>query len=334
MNSKSGKSWLLGSVKGPAGRVRFYRPELDVLGLFAFLLVFLHHALFGNDPGGNLHGLPRPIGSAIETFIGAGNYGISLFLALSAFLIFELQLRERESAGCVRVEQFYIRRILRIWPLYFLGLALGLVFAFLPGGNASVVLKIGWFAIFIGAWESALHGFINNPALPLWSISVEEQFYLFARWVVKYFGRNSLYGFSAALIILGSAWLYHLGLMSAPYNRIWTDSFVQFGYFGGGILLCLLLGGRVPGIAMRRRQIISSTSVSCLMIVSYLQSYYLFHACDHPSSWLLLALYTLASFGSVLLLIAFLGLDEKLLPGWARYLGRISFGPTFRTSRM
>jgi peptidoglycan/LPS O-acetylase OafA/YrhL len=62
------------------------------------------------------------------------------------------------------------------------------------------------------------------------------------------------------------------------------------------------------------------------MVASYLQGYYLFYSSNHPGSWLLLALYALASLGSILLLVALLGIDEKLLPGWAIYLGRISFG--------
>jgi peptidoglycan/LPS O-acetylase OafA/YrhL len=135
-----------------------------------------------------------------------------------------------------------------------------------------------------------------------------------------------LYGFSALLILFAGAWLYHLGSVSAPYNRIWADSFVQFGCFGGGIMLCLLLGGRTPRIGMWRRLMLFAASLFCLMVASYLQSYYLFYASHHPSSWLLLALYALASSGSILLLVAILGIDDKLLPRWAIYLGRISFG--------
>jgi peptidoglycan/LPS O-acetylase OafA/YrhL len=294
-----------------------------VLRFFAFLLVFIHHA---TDPNEITRGLPRSIASVIKTIAGAGNYGLSIFFTLSSFLIFELLLRERESAGVVRVKQFYIRRILRIWPLYYLALSLGLVFVFLNGDGVSVIVKIGWYAIFMGAWESALHGFIPNPVFPLWSISVEEQFYLFAPWIAKYFSRKSLYGVSVALILLASAWQYHLGLMSAPYNRIWADSLVQFGCFGGGLLLCLLFSGRTPRIPTWARLALSVTSVSCFMAASYLQSYYVFYLPNHPSSLLLVVLYGLASLGSILLLVALLGVDAKLLPEWAIYLGRISFG--------
>jgi len=48
-----------------------------------------------------------------------GNYGVPLFFFLSAFLITELLLKEEEHFGKINIKAFYIRRMLRIWPLYF-----------------------------------------------------------------------------------------------------------------------------------------------------------------------------------------------------------------------
>jgi peptidoglycan/LPS O-acetylase OafA/YrhL len=47
---------------------------------------------------------------------------------------------------------------------------------------------------------------------------------------------------------------------------------------------------------------------------------------ENPGSWALIAGYALGTLGSILMLLAFLGIDSKLLPGWVIYLGRISFG--------
>ena len=97
---------------------RFYLPELDTLRFFAFLAVFICHA-------GHAVGKDLPI-------VVSGSFGVDLFFALSAFLISELLLREKETCGTINVRAFWVRRILRIWPLYFCMLASA---AFLGGLN-------------------------------------------------------------------------------------------------------------------------------------------------------------------------------------------------------
>ncbi len=62
--------------------------------------------------------------------IGAtGAFGVSLFFVLSSYLITELLLREKDLMGTLDIRSFYIRRILRIWPLYFAFLALAVALA-------------------------------------------------------------------------------------------------------------------------------------------------------------------------------------------------------------
>ncbi len=255
----------------------------------------------------------------------ACKFGLSLFFTLSAFLICELLIREREASGTIGVKQFYIRRILRIWPVYYLGLALGVAIAFLPGGDSAVVARLSWFAIFMGAWNSAFHGTLSSPASPLWSISVEEQFYLFAPWAVKCLSRKSLYGFCAVLIVLANLCLYHLGKASASNLRVWYDSFVQFECFAAGILLCLFLHGRLPGFAIWQRMVVVVGSLSCWLFAAYLEIVR-FSAFEHTASWPIICSNALTALGSAMFITAFLGVDSKQLPAWAIYLGRISFG--------
>src|ERR1035437_2502792 len=247
---------------------RFYRPELDVVRFIAFSLVFLFHVL-PHVPG------PRAA-SALKSFIpifyalsSACRFGLTLFFTLSAFLICELLLREREAAGTVYVKQFYIRRILRIWPLYYFALAIGMFVAFLPGGDRGSALYIGWSAIFIGAWFTILHGSTSNPMNPLWSISIEEQFYLFAPWVVKYFNRKSLYGFCLFLLLVANSLTFYLGKVRSSGDAVWLNSLVQFECFAAGILLCLVLGGRPPRIHGGQRLIPLAGSVFCWFVACY-----------------------------------------------------------------
>src|ERR1700761_517725 len=91
---------------------RFYRPELDGLRFVAFLLVFCDHsALKVTDWSG--------IGDWFPAVVSGGRFGVDLFFILSAYLITELLRREKLATGSVDIRGFYLRRILRIWPLYF-----------------------------------------------------------------------------------------------------------------------------------------------------------------------------------------------------------------------
>jgi hypothetical protein len=130
---------------------RFYRPELDVVRFIAFFLVFRHHSLpIGLDS--RTAALPHGLAQGVITVGLSSSFGLSLFFTLSAYLICELLLREREATGVVQAKQFYIRRILRIWPLYFAGLAIGLAFALISGGNPDALPWAAWSAIMLGNW--------------------------------------------------------------------------------------------------------------------------------------------------------------------------------------
>jgi len=323
----SGDSMPAGKVPAKSTSARYYRPELDAIRFLAFLLVFFHHNLpSGDDP--HFAAYPKGFSALLTAVHYACSFGLSLFFTLSAFLICELLLREREAIGTVAVKQFYIRRILRIWPLYFLAIAIGAILALLPGSNLAILKDLGWYAVFLGSWFTVFHGWIASPVAPLWSISVEEQFYLLAPWSVKYLSRTALYVFCAAILLVSNGWLYYFGAHGAGDSRIWTDTFVQFECFAAGILLCLVLRGKTPKLAIWQRLLLL-----VLWWFSWLYANYGLHSrfnivgvTDNPGSWPLIGGYALTSLGSVLVLLAFLGLDPKLIPAWATYLGRISFG--------
>src|SRR6266446_4521409 len=63
-----------------------------------------------------------------------GHYGVILFFVLSGFLITYLLLEEHDMYGTISLRQFYIRRILRIWPLYYWAIILSFIFLFTPLG--------------------------------------------------------------------------------------------------------------------------------------------------------------------------------------------------------
>jgi peptidoglycan/LPS O-acetylase OafA/YrhL len=304
---------------------RFYRPELDVVRFLAFLLVFLHHTLpLGADSHTAI--LRGWLAAAIYNTGWAFGFGLSLFFTLSAFLICELLLRERAATGTITVRQFYIRRILRIWPLYFVGLAIVLAIALVQGNDAKSIAWTGWAAILLGNWFAAYSGaFPPTPLSPLWSISVEEQFYLMAPWAIKYLNRRLLSLAAVTIVILSNVWLFFLGREWRPRTVIWCNSFVQFENFAAGILLCLALHGRkFEAAAWQRLALLAVTALSWYYAISGLHIRYEDH--PNPGSISLMGGYGLVAIGCCSLLLAFYGIDSRMLPGWAIHMGQISYG--------
>lgn len=108
-------------------------------------------------------------------------FGVTMFFVLSGFLITYLLLEEKSKAK-IQIRKFYMRRILRIWPLYYIYLIGALVTLIVIGIpiNGTSLLEYIFFASNIP--------FIYARPLPLlehyWSLGVEEQFYLFWPWIV------------------------------------------------------------------------------------------------------------------------------------------------------
>ena len=150
-------------------RPSFYVPALDGLRTVAFLMVWWCHALWPSHPG------PAPV-SLWVGFLQSGSYGVTVFFVLSAFLITRLLLLEKERTGGIDLRAYYVRRTLRIWPLYFLVVAVAVADAAYYGNlKPKQVLSL---LTFTTNWYHVYGGGIPRFAGLLWSVSVEEQFYL------------------------------------------------------------------------------------------------------------------------------------------------------------
>jgi peptidoglycan/LPS O-acetylase OafA/YrhL len=299
---------------------RYYRPELDVLRFFAFMFVFITHR---NDLA--------PIDPAAHpwfyAFTMTGVYGVPVFFLLSAFLITELLERERELTGRINARAFYIRRILRIWPLYFL-IFFGLVLfnLFVPGAGADSPAKWLSFMLFSGNWYITFNGWIEYPVNPMWSLSVEEQFYIAIPFLAM-LGRRPLIGVNIAVLLVAYCVIVHYARGFPPgggFSGQWTNSFVQFQFFAGGMLLALFLRGWQPDwhIAIR-------IGLFAFAVGLWLVAFTVFGIkADWPSSTVLqsLAGWPLVLAGAALMLVSLLGAPRRFLPRPLIYLGRISYG--------
>ncbi|GAA3754142.1 acyltransferase family protein [Terriglobus aquaticus] len=285
---------------------RFYRPELDAVRFVAFLLVFLHHTssqFVWRSPLIQVTGL-----------------GLCLFFALSAYLITTLLLREKAQTGTVSLRDFYIRRILRIWPLYFLGLAVGLLldwrYGFFPTDRSwyiAAALLVGNFAVYMPSF-----------VLPLWSISLEEQFYLLWPGLTRRLSHTGL--LIACLALTICSWIAtgiygHLHADTA--NRVWFSSLVQMQMFTAGALLALRHDRQGCLLQNRALRIVALLLTPCIWLAAIrfggIKGGYA------PGALQLIVGYAAVALTCALILDALTAAPPRI-PAFLAYLGRISFG--------
>jgi len=300
---------------------RYYKPELDLLRFCAFLFVFFTHRM-------DL----APIDST-QYYWGhrislVGVFGVPLFFFLSAFLITELLTKEQEQFGKISVKSFYIRRILRIWPLYFVfffGMVLIALFTDKFGPPITREAQLA-FSLFSGNWYITFNGWFNYPINPLWSISVEEQLYILLPLVMFFTGKRGLKIFSfLALVAAYSTIFYYAQKPTEGFSGEWTNSFVQFQFFAAGILLSIYLKGWQPNWSVLPRLAIFIAGLACWLIASVVckinaDAPHLSTVPQALSGWALILT------GVVLFFLSLYGTPSRYMPSILVYLGRISYG--------
>ena len=293
----------------------FYRPELDILRFGAFLLVFESHTF-------PLQADSSPVAVAIRS---SGALGVPLFLLLSAFLITELLLIEKRQTATVNIKAFYVRRILRIWPLYFAAILSGFVLSHLPGRPHAIPLSaLAAYMLLVGNLWTAWHMYLPLGLAPLWSISLEEQYYLVWPSLVKRYSGRIIGCICVAVWLFSQVAILLLCARHASMNpMIWPNTMAQFQYFALGSMLSLVMRGRVPNISGWGRSAAAGSGLALFFIANYA-----FRMQDYaPSSIRLTYLgYLITGPAVVLLLLATLGATPSRRMGSAIWLGKRSYG--------
>ena len=166
-----------------------YFVNLDALRFFAATAVMLfHYILFFNDQ--------QEYGWFYQNFfqyiIKRGHLGVNFFFVLSGFLITYLIILEINKNTKFDIWAFLIRRILRIWPLYFLAVSIMfcLVFYFPIYGETNHDIK--YFMFFLSNFNEIINGENDSYGMLTipWSVSIEEQFYLFFALIILPFQKQ------------------------------------------------------------------------------------------------------------------------------------------------
>ncbi|MEM6685906.1 MAG: acyltransferase [Bacteroidota bacterium] len=221
---------------------KIYFPNLNGLRFIAAFLVLIHHveqlkAVFNMDNYWETSDFIKIV----------GKLGVILFFVLSGFLITYLLVAEQHTFKKISIRKFYMRRVLRIWPLYFLIVALA--FFILPNvdmfnlPNENLLeedfsLKILLYIVLLPNLVLSIYGAIPF-ASHLWSIGTEEQFYIIWPLIMRYIKRNQLVLMCSVVVIylLVKLLLYPSVSGNMPYHN------ALMGFWHTFPVSCMAIGG-------------------------------------------------------------------------------------------
>lgn len=261
-------------------------------------------------------GMPHELALWVSKAVAGGGLGVVLFFVLSSYLITELLLRESEQRGTLDVKSFYIRRALRIWPLYFVFVIV--IYLIIPQ-QSEYAIKTNFFIsmmLFVGNWACVInHGMGSLVAGPLWSISVEEQFYIAWPLVISKVGVKHLQRICLGLIVFSNLTRVVMEKKGAGFIAFWCSTVTWFDAIAAGALLAIFLRGRVP-----RWSLVTRVALCGGGLLVWLLSIRFHDRLIYPD----IAYFPLVVFGSCLILVGVLG--SSLRFPFLVYLGRISYG--------
>ncbi len=246
---------------------KIYFPNLNGLRFIAAALVIIHHTeqikAVSNMEN---YWLKIPFINVV------GHLGVVLFFVLSGFLITYLLLAEEHQFSSISIKKFYFRRILRIWPLYFLVISLAFFvfphFSFFefPGVGKDLIykdiyLKLLLYIFFLSNLVLALL-YVVPYAAHTWSIGTEEQFYLIWPVVINYFKKNRILVMFIIILFYVLVKLF----LNSHFSNILPFKGTIREFWSSFSIDCMAIGG-IFGIVLFRR----------MRILFFLQNNYFFY---------------------------------------------------------
>lgn len=243
-------------------------------GLAILLVVVYHFGLLHVDFTSNA---APPLAQLAQI----GWIGVDLFFVLSGFLITGILLDTRERPHYLR--NFLARRFLRIWPLYYLNLALFFVVAPLmmaapPAELQSMQHEQSWFWLYAANWLFAKEGgFGQTSGGYFWSLAVEEQFYLVWPLIVLYASAAGVRRLCVALFAFSVAARFVLVARGVSTNTAYTMTFSHMdGLVVGAYLACALRSPEASAVVDRWLPRCALLGFAGLVCVRLIDGNYLF----------------------------------------------------------
>lgn len=270
-----------------------YYPKIDGLRFIAIAAVMVHH-----------------IANIFSTFIDWGYFGVDLFFVISGFLITSILLK---STGTFKSTygNFLARRSLRIFPLYYFTLTILILI-----GHPVVWGEMGYLLTYTFNYRFP-HIELANPVGHFWSLSVEEQFYLFWPFMVLGFKNRPKLLITITSLMIGFAYLqiyFHLIPTISMYN--YTGLPTRMGSLGLGALGATLYANPSEGF----KRLLYNAYIEIVMLILWAWSLYSFS----PFFLGLASLFMVLKAAEDSFFIKPLG--KLLCHPHVIYIGRISYG--------
>ncbi|MFN8612492.1 MAG: acyltransferase [Vulcanimicrobiota bacterium] len=220
-------------------------PNLDGLRSLAALAVVLGHSHAFFQPGQAY----LPPGWVEDAFFRQASLGVQFFFVLSGFLITRIALAQMDSSEGFRLGRFWLRRVLRIWPVYFLVVALSWLLARFAGPFFNMAYN-QWPLVLCFLENFDLMAVVRGQHAPgfvvsvLWSVSIEEQFYFLYPLLLLALPRRA-YVWLFGLVVLGAG-TYKMSVLNTDPLAAQFSTFSACYELAIGCLLALLVHGREP----------------------------------------------------------------------------------------
>ena len=199
--------------------------------------------------------IKSPLVQKFFYFFLNGKTGVSIFFVLSGFLITYLLLKEIDLKGKVAIGKFYLRRSLRIWPLYFLIILLVFVIAPLLMNSldfkwSEFDMQPWYYFLFLSNFD-VLHIYLAHgtdllPSTVTWSVAIEEQFYLVWPLLFALFPARA-YKFIFPAILIGSY----------TYRAIHAESIPVLNFHSFSVCGDLALGGWIAYLSFTNKSFVN-----------------------------------------------------------------------------
>lgn len=240
---------------------KIYFNKLDSLRVFAFLLVFWQHSF-----DKFMLKVPSSIfEKLINRIIFTGGFGVHIFFVLSGFLITYLLLLENEKNKKINIIYFYIRRVLRIWPLYYIIVIVGALILPFLFNNFAFDGVLWMHLVFLNNFNV-----VSSPVGITWSVAIEEQFYLI--WPIIFFlFKIHLRGVSFFLLLCSL--IYSISSTSFINQYYHTFSNIQYLMSGCFFAQLYFSNNRVLNKIINSKYLSVNKLIGLLFIIFILSSF-------------------------------------------------------------